>query len=63
MTGKYNLEFIINKCNFALSAFRMPSMSTRIPLEELTHNTRINTEIQKTRKYDMFPFTEVGAIL
>ena len=32
-------------------------------MEELTHHTKTNKEIQKTRKYDMFPFTEIGAIL
>lgn len=34
-----------------------------MPLEELAHNTKSNKEVQKTRKYDMFPFTEIGAIL
>jgi hypothetical protein len=61
--GKYNLDFIIDKCSFALSAFRHPQANTRVPMEELTHNTKANTLVQQTRKYDMFPFTEIGAIL
>jgi hypothetical protein len=32
-------------------------------MEELAHNTKTNKEVQKKRKYDMFPFTEVGSIL
>ena len=61
--GKYNLEFVLDKCNYALSAFRHPHYTERVPMEELTHNTKNNKEVQKKRKYDMFPFTEVGAIL
>lgn len=61
--GKYNLQFIIDKCNYALSAFRHPAHTSRVPLEELAHNSKSNKEVQKTRKYDMFPFTEIGAIL
>ena len=61
--GKYNLEFIIEKCNFALSAFRHPQNNSRVPLEELTYNAKTNKEAQKHRKYDMFPFTEIGCIL
>lgn len=62
-SGKYNIEFIIDKCNYALSAFRHPTTLTSVPLEDLTHNTKTNKEMQKHRKYDMFPFTEIGAIL
>ena len=65
--GKHNLEFVIEKCNFALSAFRHPKLnpnvSSRVPMEDLAHNSKNNKEAQKHRKYDMFPFTEVGAIL
>ena len=42
--GKYNLEFIIEKCNFALSAFRHPQNNSRVPLEELTYNAKTNKE-------------------
>jgi hypothetical protein len=52
--GKYNLDFIINKCSFALSAFRHPQSQQRVPMEELAHNTKSNRQVQKTRKYDMF---------
>ena len=64
-TGRHNLEFVIEKCNFALSAFRHPqnSFSQRVTMEDLTHHTKNNKEAQKLRKYDMFPFTEIGAIL
>ena len=59
----YNLKFIVERCDFALSAFRLPTPNTRVPMEELTFNTKANKQVQKTRKYDMFPFTEIGAIL
>ena len=61
--GKYNIEFVIDKCNYALSAFRHPPQTSRVPLEDLTHNGKNNKEVQRARKYDMFPFTEIGAIL
>jgi len=61
--GKYNLDFILQKCSFALSAFRHPMYKTRVPMEELAHNTKSNIQIQQQRKYDLFPFTEIGAIL
>jgi hypothetical protein len=32
-------------------------------MEDLAHNSKANREAQKFRKYDMFPFTEIGAIL
>jgi hypothetical protein len=63
-TGRHNLEFIIEKCNFALSAFRHPQLQeARVPMEDLAFNTKANSEAQQHRKYDMFPFTEIGAIL
>ena len=61
--GKYNLDFVIEKCSYSLSAFRHPQNKSRVPMEELTHNTKTNSTVQATRKYDMFPFTEIGAIL
>jgi hypothetical protein len=42
--GKYNLNFIIDKCNFALSAFRQPVNAIRVPLEDLTFNVKSNKE-------------------
>ena len=44
-SGKYNIEFIIDRCNYALSAFRHPLHTSRIPMEELTHNSKTNKEI------------------
>ena len=35
----------------------------QLPLEDLTLNTSKNKQLQSKRKYDMFPFTEIGAIL
>jgi hypothetical protein len=32
-------------------------------MEDLAHNAKANREAQRHRKYDMFPFTEIGAIL
>lgn len=34
-----------------------------ITLEDLSHDAKSNKETQNLRKYDMFPFTEIGAIL
>lgn len=63
-TGRHNLEFIIEKCNFALSAFPHSKLQdARVPMEDLAYNTKANKEAQKHRKYDMFHFTEIGAIL
>ena len=65
-TGKHNLEFVIEKCNYALSAFRHPQSAganSRMPMEDLAFNTKTNKEQQELRKYDMFPFIEIGAIL
>ena len=36
---------------------------SKVPMEDLTHNSKSNKEAQKHRKYDMFPYTEIGAIL
>lgn len=48
-SGKHNLEFVIEKCNYALSAFRQPlvrdpALGVRVPMEDLAHNTRANIE-------------------
>lgn len=32
-------------------------------MEELAYNTKNAKEIQSQRKYDIFPFTDLGAIL
>lgn len=57
---------MIDKCNFALSAFRHPQTAgsnSGLPMEDLAFNMKNNRESQQLRKYDMFPFTEIGAIL
>jgi hypothetical protein len=62
--GRTNLNFIIQTCNRILSQFRKPleSPDATLPLEDLTFNDRSNRKVQKQRKFDIFPFTEVGAI-
>lgn len=60
--GRENLAFIIERCNRALSQFRSPKDETQLPLEDLAHNTKKNKQASDSRKYDMFPFTEIGAI-
>ena len=47
----------------ALSSFRAPKEDTQLPLENLTFDKKKNKESQANRKYDMFPFTEIGALL
>lgn len=93
--GRANLQFVLARCNIALSQFRAPvdkeeekdknenkfrSNTTtakeakeqreiekreqaQLPLEDLAFNTKKNKQTQAQRKYDMFPFTEIGAIL
>jgi len=34
-----------------------------LPLEDLAFDDKKNKQAQEKRKYDMFPFTEIGAIL
>jgi hypothetical protein len=46
-TGKHNIEFIIEKCNYALSAFRHPKSTgatNMITLEDLSHDAKSNKE-------------------
>lgn len=46
-TGKHNLEFVIEKCNYALSAFRHPKATgatNRVTLEDLSHDAKSNKE-------------------
>jgi hypothetical protein len=69
-SGRTNLTFIINMCNMVLSQFRKPlasttdSMSTAMPpMEDLAFNDRANKAVQDKRRYDIFPFTDIGAIL
>jgi hypothetical protein len=69
-SGRTNLAFIINMCNMVLSQFRKPlastteSLSTAMPpMEDLTFNDRVNKAVQDKRRYDIFPFTDIGAIL
>jgi hypothetical protein len=69
-SGRTNIAFIINMCNMVLSQFRKPlasttdSLSTAMPpMEDLTFNDRANKIVQDKRRYDIFPFTDVGAIL
>jgi hypothetical protein len=62
--GPYNLAFIIEYCNNALSVFRRPTQhQSRIPMEELAHNTTANVQFQQEKKFYTFPFTSVSAIL
>lgn len=61
--GRENLRFMIERCTIALAQFRAPQEHTQLTLEDLTFNTKKNKATQATRKYDMFPFTEIGAIL
>lgn len=61
--GRDNLAFVIDRCNMALSQFRAPQEHTQLPLEDLAFNTKKNKQTQAQRKYDLFPFTEIGAIL
>jgi len=63
--GRENLAFVIARCNMALSQFRAPPEQTQLqlPLEDLAFNSSKNKQTQAQRKYDMFPFTEIGAIL
>lgn len=69
-SGACNLAFIINTCNMILSQFRKPKASTICaqgtampPMEELTFDDRANQRVQEKRKYDIFPFTDIGSIL
>lgn len=69
-SGRTNLTFIINMCNMVLSQFRKPlanttdGMSTAMPpMEDLAFNDRANKVVQDKRRYDIFPFTDIGAIL
>lgn len=69
-SGRTNIAFIVNMCNMVLSQFRKPlasttdSLSTAMPpMEDLTFNDRANKIVQDKRRYDIFPFTDVGAIL
>jgi hypothetical protein len=39
------LEFVIEKCNYALSAFRHPPESQKVPMEDLAHDTKTNKQI------------------
>lgn len=46
-TGKHNIEFVIEKCNYALSAFRHPKSTgatNMITLEDLSHDAKSNKE-------------------
>jgi len=33
------------------------------PMEDLTFNDKVNKAVQDKRKYDIFPFTDIGSIL
>lgn len=61
--GRTNLRFLLDRCTRALSQFRAPQDQIQLPLEDLAFNTAQNKKAQASRKYDMFPFTEIGAIL
>jgi hypothetical protein len=62
-TGRTNLKLLLDLCNRALSAFRAPKDQTMLPLENVTWDKKENEKKQDKRKYDMFPFTTVGAII
>lgn len=72
--GRTNLRFLLDRCTRALSQFRAPQeqiqlsldddkREVQLPLEDLAFNTAQNKKAQAARKYDMFPFTEISAIL
>lgn len=53
-----------------LCQFRKPLASTTDtletampPMEDLTYNDRSNKVVQDKRRYDIFPFTDIGSIL
>jgi hypothetical protein len=62
-TGQANLSHLLARANRALSQFRAPQDQVQLCLEDLTLNSKKNQASQSKRKYDMFPFTEIGAIL
>lgn len=62
-TGRTNLKVLLDLCNRALSQFRAPEDETMLPLENVTWDAKENQKRQDKRKYDMFPFTEIGAII
>jgi len=39
------LDFIIERCNYSLTAFRHPEKTTHVPMEDFAHNTKTNKEI------------------
>jgi hypothetical protein len=44
-TGRHNIEFVLERCNYALSAFRHPQSTratSRVTLEDLSHDGRAN---------------------
>jgi hypothetical protein len=62
--GKTNLRFIVQTCNKILGQFRKPlqAQHSALPLEDVTFNDRHNKKVQTLRKFDIFPFTEMGSI-
>ena len=62
--GKTNLRFIVQTCNKILGQFRKPlqAQHAALPLEDVTFNDRHNKKVQTLRKFDIFPFTEMGSI-
>ena len=63
--GRTNLKFIVDTCNKVLSQFRRPfeNANKMAPMEEMTYNDRMNKQVEKKRKFEIFQMTEVGAIL
>lgn len=62
--GRANLQFIISTCNLVLSQFRSPKEKEgHATIEEVAFNAKGAKQVQKDRRFDTFPLTDLGAIL
>ena len=64
-SGRTNLKFIMNTCNIVLGQFRRPVENEGMMpnMEDLTFNDKVNRGEEAAHNFDLFPLTEIGAIL